>query len=192
MNSHAPLPLIGLCGASGAGKDTIACVLVEQYGYVRLAVADHLKEVTKLAFGLTIDQLWGDARNDADQRWGQTPRELYQRLSDALRSIHPAAVTYSWRVALASATRPIVVPDVRMPEEAEVIRTCGGVLWRVHRTRNCLEGAAAMHHTELSNSRLVADRDVFNDSSLDSLRIQVRQLMEEPKSRSRNLPEGTP
>lgn len=66
--------LIGLVGPAGSGKDTIADHLVKKYGFVKMANADLLKRMAKLAFDFTDEQLWGpsELRNAPDTRY---PRE---------------------------------------------------------------------------------------------------------------------
>jgi hypothetical protein len=73
-----------VAGRSGAGKDTLAERLVAHHGFHRVAIADPLKELTGRAFDLDREQLWGAQRNVVDARWELTPRQLYQKLGDAL------------------------------------------------------------------------------------------------------------
>jgi len=63
--------IVGLCGAAGAGKDTVAQVLVEQYGFVKVALADPLKRMVRQTWPFTCEQLWG-----ASERRGETPAGL--------------------------------------------------------------------------------------------------------------------
>jgi predicted kinase len=168
--------LIALCGRSGAGKDVVASRLVEVHGFRRIAVADHLKEVMKVAFNVSNDQLWGEGRNVVDDRWGLTPRAMYQQLGDALRNIHPESLLQGWtrqvREALATGAG-VVVPDVRMPAEAEVVRGLRGSMWRVLRKGTRLEGAASGHITETASEGFVVDVQIDNDASIDALHAIV-------------------
>jgi hypothetical protein len=63
--------LIGITGRAGAGKDSAADVLVKEFGFIRVALADPLKRICKEVFDFTDDQLWGssDKRNEADPRY---------------------------------------------------------------------------------------------------------------------------
>jgi len=49
--------IIGLVGAKGAGKDTAALTLVEEYGYTRIGFADALYEEVAEAFGVPVELL---------------------------------------------------------------------------------------------------------------------------------------
>lgn len=68
------LNIIGLCGLAGSGKDTAADFLIQDHGFVRIALADPLKRICRDVFQFTDDQLWGPSasRNAPDLRFLQT------------------------------------------------------------------------------------------------------------------------
>lgn len=85
--------IIGICGQAGSGKDTCADFLVEEFGYVKVALADPLKRMCWDVFGFTEQQLWGPSqyRNVPDERFPKpqfedgpveylTPRHALQTL----------------------------------------------------------------------------------------------------------------
>ena len=61
-------------GSAGAGKDTVADIIVQHYRGVRVGLADPMKRFAREIYGFTYEQLWGptDARNAPDKRY---PRE---------------------------------------------------------------------------------------------------------------------
>ena len=63
--------IIGIAGKAGAGKDTVANILVEKFGYAKVSFADPLKRVALDLWGFTEEQLWGpsEKRNEPDPRW---------------------------------------------------------------------------------------------------------------------------
>lgn len=56
------LPLIGLAGAAKSGKDTVAGMLVADANCVSIAQADPMKQLARITFEFTDDQLWGESR----------------------------------------------------------------------------------------------------------------------------------
>ena len=66
--------IVGVSGFAGSGKDTVADILVEEFGFVKVALADPLKRVLKDVYDFSDDQLWGPSqkRNAPDERY---PRE---------------------------------------------------------------------------------------------------------------------
>lgn len=141
-------PLIGLIGKKRVGKDTFAAVLVEEFGFARVAFADPLKEMA-----LTIDPFlvggWDSSLDDeflatavANFGWEEVKdtypeaRRFLQRLGDGVRQFEPEfwlnAGMDTVRGKRAEA-KPVVITDVRYPNEADAIRDAGGTLIRVVR-----------------------------------------------------------
>ena len=63
--------IVGVTGQAGSGKDTVADRLVEEHGYMKIALADPLKRFGHVVFGFTPEQLWGpsEMRNKMDKRY---------------------------------------------------------------------------------------------------------------------------
>lgn len=173
--------LVGIAGRSGAGKDTLAEHLVARHGFVRVAIADPLKELTARAFDLDREQLWGAHRNELDERWSLTPRQLYQRLGDALRGCHPETLTRMWlREVEQQRARghDVVTPDIRLPAEFDAVRAGGGALWRIERPGQPLP-PGGLHPTETAlDEREDWDAQVLNDAGVEALWREADQLVE--------------
>lgn len=65
--------LIVLSGEAGAGKDSVAKLLVSRHGWVLYSLAAPLKRFLGDMFGFTDEQLYGpsSARNTPDPRWAR-------------------------------------------------------------------------------------------------------------------------
>jgi hypothetical protein len=61
--------IIGLSGQAHAGKDTVADFLVEHHGFVKIALADPIKRAAMEWWDFTEEQLWGDLKEEPDQRY---------------------------------------------------------------------------------------------------------------------------
>ena len=77
--------LIALTAPKQSGKDTFADYLVEKYGYTKIAFAKPLKDLLKLLFLFTDEQLYGHLKEVSDERWfGCTPRKAMQYVGTEL------------------------------------------------------------------------------------------------------------
>jgi hypothetical protein len=166
--------LLALVGASGSGKDTVAEHLA-RHGYERVAVADHLKRAVELIFNLSARQLWGDERDVVVEPLGLTPRELYQRFSDACRALDDEVWIRPFEAQLRdrrARDKLTIWTDVRTEAELELARRVGATVVRVLRSGAAAKGEAAAHHTETVLAKLsddAFDLVIVNDGSLADL-----------------------
>lgn len=185
QNKSNAQTVIALAGASGSGKDTVAEHLA-RHGYERVAVGDRLKQAVALVFGLSTRQLWGDERDVVVEHLGLTPRELYQRFSDACRALDEQVWTRPFEVQLEARRaqgKLTVWTDVRTEAELALARRVGATVVRVMRPGAAAKGEASAHHTEtvmaaLSNDDF--DLILVNDGTLADLYQAVdRALLRE-------------
>lgn len=129
--------IVGLMGKKRSGKDTFAQQLVDFHGFTRLAFADALKDVVleldphvgveDYRLSDIVDEVgWEDAKAEAEVR------RLLQRLGVAVRN-HVNQSTWVNVVMNKAAyvPGPVVITDVRFPNEADVIERAHGSLVRV-------------------------------------------------------------
>jgi hypothetical protein len=183
---------IGLIGKARAGKDTAAFHLVQSRAYTRLAFADPLKEMAlainpyiPTGYGVTVrlssliaDVGWEYAKDTYPevrrilQHTGQTVREYDEEfwLDIMRRKIRDAAV---WNM-------PVVVTDVRYPNEASMLRAAGFRLVRIVRPEAAMSGAqfrsAAAHPSETALDGYAADVTITNAGSITDLYEEIAQL----------------
>jgi hypothetical protein len=174
--------LIGLCGAAGAGKNTLADFLTDADGctYMQLSFADPLYECVSKITGLTVARLKDRNVKEAVIPWlGKSPRQLLQTLGTewGRGTVHPEI----WiRIAMERAGqhltvgRSVVVADVRFDNEAQAIVNAGGEVWRVVRSGwECLAGDTVTHPSEAGVSDHLIARTIDNSGTLDELRKQI-------------------
>jgi hypothetical protein len=65
--------LIVLSGEAGAGKDSVADILVDSHGYEKFSLSTEMKVFCGKVFGFSDDQLYGPSnfRNAPDPRWAR-------------------------------------------------------------------------------------------------------------------------
>lgn len=72
--------LIGVCGAAGSGKDTLADYLVDQFGYTKLSFALPIKKALSAMFGIDFVHMSREAKEQPLPIINVTPRRLMQTL----------------------------------------------------------------------------------------------------------------
>jgi len=207
--------IIGLIGKSGAGKDEVAKRLVAEHGYTRLAFADILKDVA-LAADPVIEHIrnvpWRvaldiDLNIDSDLirlssivkavGWDRAKkisevRGFLQRLGAAVRdNIGEDAWVAPVMRRAAEIEGPVVITDVRYPNEADTIDHAWtwskfgdpvagkSALARVVRPgQHGLEGAAAQHASETALDDREVEFRIMNDRTIEQLHTEVDTLIE--------------
>jgi len=138
--------LVGVLGHAGHGKDSIGTVLVEEHGFTRDAFAKPLKDVARLLWMFSEEQLYGKLKEVEDERWKMSPRVALQLFGtevgrELFAKWMPHIGERFWlehfKIRRSSLVEQrdadIVVCDVRFPNEAELIKELGGVLVKVIR-----------------------------------------------------------
>lgn len=175
--------LIGICGAAGSGKDEVASVLVEKFGYIRNKFADPLYEMVAAMTGYTVSQLQDRRLKEKPIGWldSKTPRQLLQTLgTDWGRTLVHSEVwirSVQRRVERAREDgRHSVITDLRFDNEAEWVRACGGVVWRVERDVPTDVACLTPHSSESGVKDGLIDRTIVNDGTLEDLRRRVAEV----------------
>lgn len=167
--------IIGLMGAKGAGKSTVAQMLVER-GFVRAPFAGPLKAMLR-ELGLSGEQLDGAAKErESDLLCGRTARYAMQTLGTewGRQIIHPDLWVRAWEYRLTAWPDGVnaVVEDCRFENEVAAIRRQRhGKVWLVRRPS--VETMADAHASEQGWREIRPDRMVWNDWTVEALKEQV-------------------
>ena len=175
------MKLIGITGKARSGKDSAAKYLWTQYGFSRIAFADPLKEAAQAMFGLSDRQAWDDELKEVViPHWNMAPRQMFQKEgTEAGRNVFGGdlwikrfMLTYN----LLKDTDDIIVPDVRFDNEAEALRSLGGIIIEVRRGQAGLSGSAGAHVSE-SGLSLPADYVIENEGTLEELHEKFEAIV---------------
>jgi hypothetical protein len=149
------MKIVWLSGFAGAGKDTVASILVKKYDYYRVAFADHLKDFTSELYGFDRTLCDTDEGKKTVVHDGKTVRDLLIKESaDAkTKNIHVFA-EQALLTMLESKKDLIVISDWRYPHEYEYIT---GLL-----------GAAATHKTIRITRPNLPSLQIPSEHALDS------------------------
>ena len=169
--------LIGFTGRAHSGKDTAALALIRT-GYIRIAFADALKQVTALVANEPLHNFTDNELKEAhSDLLGMSRRSALQKLGKGLRDIIRDDIwvrraLYTW---LAAGEPPAVITDVRYENEAKLIRQLGGIVIHINRPGAVgLTGEAAQHESERGLPPELIDVVVVNDSTIEALHARVR------------------
>lgn len=173
--------LIGLTGYAQSGKDTLASILVEKYGYSRIAFADKIREflyginpmVACSPTGYLKDLVnlvgWDKAKQEPQVR------RLLQDLGISARDLIAEDVWVTAALGSVDKDQRIVVTDVRFENEANTIKLMGGQIWRVKRP-----GVEAVnsHVSETQLDGYKVDQIFLNSGSIQDLELLIRTRMQ--------------
>jgi hypothetical protein len=200
------LKLIGIVGRAGAGKDTIADYLAEQFKNVYAEpFAGPLKAACAEAFGIDVEEFTDpDFKNEVSEYWGVTPRQIAQFVGTELfrDNVGRLLQQYSWisspgsfwvtRLAgrLTGALNEyknhpytpgdvVIIPDTRFQNEYDWILRNGGTI--IHVTRKGADGNVGIpnHASEAGISFIhtpEANFYVTNDGTFEDLYQQVEAI----------------
>jgi hypothetical protein len=173
--------VIGLTGYAQSGKDTLASILVEKYGYSRVAFADKIRDflyginpmVACSPTGYLRDLVnlvgWDKAKQEPQVR------RLLQDLGISARELIDENIWVTTALRHVGKDERVVVTDVRFENEAMMIKLMGGQLWRVRRP-----GVEAVnsHVSETQLDGYKVDQIFVNSGSIQDLELLVRTRMQ--------------
>jgi ribonuclease HI len=171
--------LIGLVGPRRVGKDTVADIILKYYPFIKTAFAEPLKQACRTIFRLTDEQLYGEAKEQVDPRWGVSPREILQKVGTELfRDYMPQVLPIkdvwiqTFKLWYENIQQPVIVTDVRFPDEAKTVKDLGGILIRIERPTESHE-----HQSEQAHHEITTDFSLDNQGSLLELENAVVLMM---------------
>ena len=138
--------IIGLVGFIGAGKGTVADLLVDRHAFIKESFANSVKDACAVIFGWNRGLLEGDSlesrawREQKDEWWSnKLGREFSPRLALQLMGTEAGRDVFHpdlWVHTVLRRCKPsqyYVIADVRFPNEIKAIRDSGGRVIRVRR-----------------------------------------------------------
>ena len=173
--------IIGLSGYAQVGKDTVAQMLVEDYGYTRIGFADIIKKACYMLD--PIISLDGMRLAHAVDKYGwdgskQVPevRRLLQVMgSEVGRDLIDPQIWIELTLHNIKPEDKIVVSDVRFRNEAEEIKWQRGEVWRISRIDK--DAPVNIHRSETDMDSWDFDQYISNNGTLEELNYEVAESM---------------
>ena len=189
--------IIGMCGLIGTGKDTVADILVSNYNFIKVSFADKLKDGVATVFSWDREMLEGTTdesrtwREQKDEFWSRetnehiTPRLVLQMFgTDCMRNgfYNGIWVSIVKQQIINNPNINFVIPDVRFPNEAKMIKEVNGEVWRICRGKDPQWFTSYIkdnivptdvHESEWKWAKLDFDCVIDNNNTITDLKNQV-------------------
>jgi dephospho-CoA kinase len=169
------LVIVAFSGKKFSGKDTAAQILIDKYGYTKVAFADGLRRVMELALGEKSDYFTDPAKKEEiDPRTGKTRRYWLQKAgTDWFRNEYESIWIDWWtREIRRQGLNKVVVTDLRFPNELEAIRWIGSPskVFRIHKPNS---HSVDTHSSESFADQLDVDHIVVNSGTIEQLHGEI-------------------
>ena len=168
--------LIGFSGKKGSGKSFFADYLVNNKLFIKLSFASPLKEITKILFNLSDEDVKDPIKKELiNHKFNASPRELMQWLgTDIMREEFNKKFNYSGSIwidnvkdkvkTLLDNNKDVVIDDVRFQNEVDMIHSLGGIVINLRNDLdNTLNNSTSTHSSE--NQKLTFNYEFVNDKS---------------------------
>ena len=173
--------IIGLTGYAQSGKDSVANILVNNYGYTRVAFADPIRELLYqmnpavkdggYRVQSTVDAYGWDVAKTAFPE----VRNMLQNLGVGARKTFGDMFWVQQALRQVSPEGNFVITDVRYPNEAKAIRSYeDSQIWRIKRSGVDPVNAHASE-TAMDGERV--DQIFVNNGTLEDLQVLINTRM---------------
>jgi hypothetical protein len=206
--------IIGFIGQNRVGKDTCADFFSElahndNINFTRLALADPIKDIARLMFNFTEDQLYGPLKDIIDPQYGIKPRDFFQKFGTEIMQFD----IYNYLPQLEShipkrsfwiqnlikkmdrvnketnQSSHFLITDVRGNNEASRLAEIGAILIKIIKLQsNPGHSVIPMHSTHSSHiTQIEVDQilneyityTIINDGTLDDLKEKIKNIYEQ-------------
>lgn len=186
------MKIIGLTGFARCGKDTLAneFIRLSNSRIIKYSFATPLKELCRTAFLLSDEQLYGEEKEDIDERWGVSPRKILQTMGtnvfrESLSTFFPELKCvkegefwihhFELWVKKQSEDGIIIIPDVRFKNEIDVIKKNNGIIIKIVReNKEAITGNSHKSEQELANYS--GSINIENDGDYDKYIHTIQEL----------------
>ena len=169
------MKIVALVGASGCGKSTVAEILYG-LGYHRMKFSQPLKDMLK-ALGLTDEHTEGKVKEvPCALLSGRTPRHAMQTLGTewARDKMDKDFWLNIWRAKVDRHFGDMIVAeDCRYANEAALVKSMGGALWKIDRPGHTFSG----HQSETEMEFIKGDVVIHNHGNEADLKMMVIGLI---------------
>tara|TARA_B100000524_G_C23590689_1_gene348910 strand:- start:49 stop:669 length:621 start_codon:yes stop_codon:yes gene_type:complete len=195
------MPIIGICGYKGSGKDTLADFLVNNENYIKIAFADFIRNALMKLFDWDESDFNPDKKELKDPYWGVTPRKMCQEIGTEFLRYHckdfistefklPNGEVYNGTFHIKRINKEIIklleidpkgniiFSDIRFQDELDYIKKLGGFIIRVSRN-NISTNEFSNHISEKNILELKnVDFEIENNDTVLEFFKRIRVMIE--------------
>lgn len=170
--------IVGLTGYAQSGKDTVANILVDKYGFTRVAFADKIREfiyrINPMVGGEPL-QIKVDVEGWDKAKKHPEVRRLLQVTGVAARELFGSEFWVNQTMRKFAISEKVVVTDVRFTNEAKFLKMNGAHLWRIQRV-----GVDAVngHVSETELDDYPVDQLIINNGTIEDLELIIKTRMQ--------------
>lgn len=169
------------------GKDTAGSHLVRKYGFTRVAFADEIKEICKVMYDFTEEQLYGSQKCQIDSRYGITPRQVFQEVGEENRRRDQdvwARMASKKVIPLLEQNKSVVITDFRYPNEFNCIQSIVPTGVKVYPVE--IKRPEMDDNSELTNTEHVSETaldgfnwlvSIYNTGTIDKLYQRIDRFI---------------
>ena len=161
--------IIGFSGKKGSGKNFYSNYLIEKYNFKELSFAYPLKQSLKLILNLSDAELYGNKKDEFNERFNCYNREIMQWFgTEVFRENFNKRFNYKGSVWVDNVKYILennpdnnyVISDIRFQNEIDMIHEFKGTVINIYNNDIINEDIKTLHKSE--NQKLVYDYKILN------------------------------
>lgn len=170
--------IIGLVGYKGSGKDVMADFLVQNFGFIKISIAEPIKNACRELFQLSDDHFHDRMLKEKKiPFWNLSPREIMQKVGTDLFRHHFddqfwVKILDQRIESLKNKVSHIVISDIRFQNEADAVHKHGGIIVRIDRFSHVND----YHESEKLDIQDI-DKVIPNRDTINEYRNAIREFI---------------
>jgi Dephospho-CoA kinase len=174
--------IVAFTGKRGSGKDTAAKTLIGA-GYKLMAFAEPLREILKIVYGLTDEELNDTVLKEKvlERFPWRSPRDLMTTIGT--QGFRDLIHQETWVRALerrALQHELVGVTDLRFLTEEAMLKENNAVIIRIINPNRKDDDDTSKHRSETEMDSIIATHEIINDGTIEELHAKVRTVLDIP------------